>query len=272
MSIKYSFETFSYEMAKRTVILLYIVKGILMAIRRFFSGLMALLIAGVPMHIAVAEDQIVTEETQVSLIDMFKTDCEITDANYDQTVEYRYLSADGKTEKWYFSYLPEIDGLKRTNDAPRESKLFYEAGEKCDIREPHVHGYFNLDEYYIMPFDSEETDIAAFDCPFKKTKYVLKITPETLKVLHDFHLYRVCDNLLFLQDDLDYVKDSGYYGLVYLIPKKLEGDNFELDAIANSNTVARYDESMNGLLFTSNYGIYSEEPTTYEQQHFVLTK
>lgn len=224
------------------------------------------------MSVSKGENELAQEETQVPLIDMVKTEYEIIDANYDLTVEYRYISADKKTEKWYFSYLPFIDGLTRTSDKPRSAILVYQEGESCDIMEAHVHGYYNLSEGYIMPFESEENELNALGCDWRKTKLVMKIAPEVCKVLHDFHLYRVSDNLIFLEDDLQYIHEKGYYGLIYLIPRKIEGDRFELDGVANTDVVAEYNASMNGFLFSFDYAVYEEEPTTEDLLHFILTK
>ena len=93
---------------------------------RVFAGFLALTLMGCNPVIVKGEEQLVQEETQVELIDMFKVD--YSSPEY-QLYEHKYVSDDGKIEKWYVSYLPEIEGLKRTDEKRQIESAIYEDGE-----------------------------------------------------------------------------------------------------------------------------------------------
>ena len=82
---------------------------------RIFAGFLAFTLMGCKPMLVKGEEQLVQEETQVELIDVFKVDYDIAEPEYG-IYKHKYVSEDGKEEKWYVSYLPEIDGLKRTDE------------------------------------------------------------------------------------------------------------------------------------------------------------
>jgi len=237
-----------------------------------FTAALIAMLSGAPTTLVHAEGQSVTEETQVQLIDMFKVGYEIKDAVYSNATEYHYVSDDGKKDKWEWCYLSEIDGLKRTAEPPRDVNGEYTKGEKCDVKEPHVHGYYNLAEGYIMPFDCEDNRMTALGFEWLKTRLITKIDAKAMDVLHDFCLYRVVDNLIFMQTYIDYVQENGYYGFVFQIPTKIIGNSIELDGVAFTGTEPYYDESMDGYLYSYDYAFYEDEPKKEEQLHFTLTR
>jgi len=122
--------------------------------RKLLSGLFALLILGVHLSFSIGEEPSYQEEGQDQLMDIFKTDYSISPTNYSNLYEYKYVSADGLTEKWYCSYMPKIDGLTRSDnpdDISSTDHWDYAKGKQCDILEEQAYLYCGPVSLYFKP-------------------------------------------------------------------------------------------------------------------------
>jgi len=188
------------------------------------------------------------------LIEMFRTEYEIINPDYDDFYEYRYVSEDGEIEKWYCSYLPEIDGLKRTEEK-RWLEFWNDPEEICDIEQEHAHLHFERGTGFFRPsFNEEETDSQGMI----KLKPIVTISREALQVLNDYNLYRLSDLLTYMPADVENAKKGARQGLIYLIPNNINGDTFELDVVLYNSDTANYTADMNGWLVSWEYSYASE--------------
>ena len=193
---------------------------------RIFAGFLAFTLMGCKPILVKGEEQLVQEETQVELIDMFKVDyCGPEYAIY----EHKYVSEDGKEEKWLISYLPEIDGLKRTD----EKRIVEDEGFKKDTEQQFTgdyrYLYLNLDHVDLVAFNDDEVeltygeflDYGSIDYNFSsyiKTRLITQISNEALQILHDYGVYRVVDNVFTFPVVMNSAKENGASGLAYLKP------------------------------------------------------
>ena len=68
---------------------------------RIFAGFLAFTLMGCKPMLVKGEEQLVQEETQVELIDMFKVDYDIAEPEIHGIYKHKNVSEDGKEEKWY---------------------------------------------------------------------------------------------------------------------------------------------------------------------------
>lgn len=216
---------------------------------RIFAGLLALTLAGCKPALVSAENQLVQEDVQTELIEMFKTDYEITSPEMGVIYEHKYVSEDGKIEKWYVSYLPAIDGLKRTDEIRKINSVDGRFVE-CDIKEEHAHLYYNITKQsYDVPFYSEDAEIISNGDLFVKELVITQIDKEALEILRKYDLYRLSDNILCFENTLNYAYQCGYEGLAFIIPEKYDKkEGLTVRYVSYEDKEANYTEELNGYL------------------------
>lgn len=223
---------------------------------RVFAGLLVLTLAGCKPVLVNAEKQLVQEETQTKLIEMFKTDYEISSPEMGVIYEHKYVSEDEKIEKWYVSYLPEIDGLKRTDEKRKINSVDGRFTE-CDIKEEHAHLYYNITKQnYDVPFYSEDAEIISNGDLFVKELVITQIDKEALEILRKYDLYRLSDNILCFENTLNYAYQCGYEGLAFIIPEKYdEKEGLTVRYVSYEDKDANYTENLNGYLINPKYDV-----------------
>ena len=237
---------------------------------RIFAGFLAFTLMGCKPMLVKGEEQLVQEETQVELIDMFKVD--YSSPEY-QLYEHKYVSDDGKIEKWYVSYLPEIEGLKRTDEKRQIESAIYEDGEQ--LEGDYTYLYCNRKNLYVMPFDSEDNNILYNITPYVKTQMVTEISDEALKILHDYGVCRIVDNAIFFKKDMEIIKEQGKAGMALLKPLFIDENGLHVEIIGIPTTVTEYNhETMNGLLVLPELNSINDNyfKATEEQKQFVIKK
>ena len=250
---------------------------------RVFAGLLALTLAGCKPIIVKAEEELVQEEVQVQLIDMFKVDyCGPEYAIY----EHKYVSDDGKEEKWLISYLPEIDGLKRTEERRKVADEGFRKGMEQQFIGDYCYLYGNLRTQLVVPFDDKSVDLSydtyedygSFvynDDPYIKMQLITQISDEALQILHDYGVYRVVDNAIFFQLQMDVVRQNEAAGLAFLKPLFVDEEGLHVEIVGIPADTIDYDhESMNGLLSYPGVDVINEDyfDATEEEKKFVIKK
>ena len=221
--------------------------------KKLFSWLI-ILVLSVSTIPAMAKEKVVLEGEE--LIEMFKTNFGITnpydsdnpDYNtfYETVFEYKFVSEDGKIEKWYPCMEESLDGLTNTGIGRPVWKWDYISGDECDILEEHAHLHFDIPSGLMIPsFNESEFDK---DGRYRLSQ-IVKINKEALKILYDYKLYRIQDNIPYMQIDLTAVeKFDTLFGIVSLIPQKIEDNIFELEQVLNENKEPLYTNDMDGYL------------------------
>ena len=250
---------------------------------RIFAGFLAFTLMGCKPVLVKGEEQLVQEETQVELIDMFKVDyCGPEYAIY----EHKYVSEDGKEEKWLISYLPEIDGLKRTD----EKRIVEDDGFRKDTEHQftgdYCYLYGNLRTQEMVPFRESEVNLSYDtyedygsmiynDDPYIKTRDITSIPNEALQILHDYGVYRVVDNATNFQLQMDVVKSNSAAGLAFLKPLFIDEEGLHVEIVGIPADTVDYDhETMNGLLYYPGVEVINEDyyAATEEEKKFVIKK
>ena len=250
---------------------------------RIFAGFLAFTLMGCKPVLVKGEEQLVQEETQVELIDMFKVDyCGPEYAIY----EHKYVSEDGKKEKWLISYLPEIDGLKRTDEKRIVEDDGFRKNTEQQFTGDYCYLYANLSTQRYMPFNEEEVEISYDNYedygsitynyePYIKLQDITQISDEALQILHDYGVYRVVDNAIFFQVMMDAAKQSGASGLAYLKPLFIDEEGLHVEIVGIPVDTVDYDHgTMNGLLEYPGVEVINEDyyTATEEEKQFVIKK
>lgn len=242
---------------------------------------LVLILTATPM--ALAQDEVKTdgEEKPAELIDLFKIDYEITDPEYDVMYEHRYVSDDGKEERWYNSYLPEIDGLKRTDEKRKlESDRWVDDGSS-DFEGDYAYLYLCHENGYMMPFKHVTGEVMSssgnYYITFQghryiKTREIVSICDETMEVLHDYELYRLTDNVFIMKLALGVMFDTGKAGLAYLEPLSIENDTMTLKMHAITDKNGGYDhDTMNGMLIYADGNSVNKNFFTATEEEKIIT-
>lgn len=214
----------------------------------------------------------VGEESGNELLELFKTDYEVTGVRYDGFYENKYVSEDGQTEKWYCSHLPEIDGLKRTEEQGDRIYPSDAAQKACDIKERHAHLYANYKQY-MLPFYSEAESMIINTREWKKTSIVTQIDEKAKAILLKFDLVRLSDNATYLQVNIDDARKYGFKGLAHMVPIELTEDSIVLRVVPYYESEANYTEDMNGYLIYNNANTVTDEfETLTEEEKYITLK
>lgn len=250
---------------------------------RIFAGFLAFTLMGCKPVLVKGEEQLVQEETQVELIDMFKVD--FCGPEY-QIYEHKYVSEDGKEEKWLISYLPEIDGLKRTDERRLVEDEGYRETDEQQFTGDYCYLYANLSTQRYMPFNEDKVELS-YDTyedygsmiyngeNYIKTRMTAKISDEALQILHDYGVYRVVDNAIFFQVMMDAARQSGAAGLAYLRPLYIDEEGLHVEIIGIPvDTIDYNHETMNGLLEYPGADVINEKyyTATEKDKQFVIKK
>lgn len=227
---------------------------------KIYAGLLALTLAFNTPVLVKGEEQVVKTETQTELIQMFQTDYEITDLVCGEVTLNKYVSEDGKIEKWYSSYLPEIDGLKRTNETKIIKSAMAVDNEPCDIKQYHTHQYFHNSHGLLTPFVCGEDTIYFHNNSLYKTIFVSNENQEVLDILHEFEIYRISDNAFLYNAMMNNISQKGGIGIAGLQIESLDDSTLITNVVPLMNNGQGYDhETMNGLLLSPVYNAISIE-------------
>lgn len=212
--------------------------------KKTIAALLCLIMLVCLLPLAAAEEA--AFEPVPAFMDLFKLDYEITDPVYSNFLENKYVSEDGTIEKWYCSYLPTIDGLKRTEET-RRCDLVME--EPCDIQEEHAHLYYeDKEKYYLFPFYGEMPVEINKGFSFTKTRIITQVAPEALHYMKEYNLYRVSDNIVFYMIDAEAVQSGRFAAILYFKPEGFRDNTIVLTPFLLTDTAIGYCEDLNGLL------------------------
>ena len=216
---------------------------------RVFSGLLALTLAGCKPIIVKAEEELVQEEVQVKLIDMFKMqDADLSEPNFDG-FEYEYVSDDGKESKYYISYLKEIDGLKRTNNKRETNDLFSYNKSEYEFKGDYCYLYYDSEFGYLVPLFSKDLSVTINDVEYLRTNIISSATQEQIDILLETDTYRLTDNSVrLLPVAIKKRIRDGFIGAGIMEPLEITDDALtgKMDYVNQSDKV--YDETYDGYL------------------------
>ena len=245
---------------------------------RIFAGFLAFTLMGCKPVLVKGEEQLVQEETQVELIDMFKVDYDIAEPEYG-IYKHKYVSEDGKEEKWYVSYLPEIDGLKRTDEKIDVAPAKWVEGENCEFIGNYNYLYYNLVDGGLLPVDSSldlgENPIMINFEPYMKTKMINSVTEETRELLVNYGVYRAADMVSFFEAMKMGLIEQNKFGLALLKPLFIDEEGLHVEVIGIPvDEIAYNHETMNGLLYYPEANTIKDDyfTVTEEEKQFVIKK
>ena len=247
----------------------------------FIAMIFALILTVMPMALALGEAQPAGEEKPAELIDLFKIDYEITDPEYDAMYEHRYVSDDGKEERWYFSYLPEIDGLKRTDEKRKIESCKWVDDGSSDFEGDYAYLYMCRETGYLMPFKhttgGQLSSSGNYTMTFQghhylRLKDIVKISDEAMQILHDYDLHRLNDDIFNLKYNLSLFLEAGKAGLAYLEPLSIENDTMTLKIHAITDKDGGYDhDTMNGMLVYADGNSVNKDYFTATEEEKTIT-
>ena len=222
----------------------------MIATKRFLAWIIVLVLS-ISYFPALAKGNETVILDPAELIELLKIPYEIVDPEFDDLYEHKYVSEDGKIEKWFCSYEPMLDGLIRTDEKRWLEFWDYALDEKCGVEEEHAHLHHDeQDGLFIPSFNEENYD----EDGRHKYRPIVKINKEAMQLLNDYKVYRLIDNIHLLQVDIEGCKMLNHVGTIYLVPKMITDKNgLEATTILNDSDAAYYTSEMNGYLISNEY-------------------
>jgi len=212
--------------------------------KKTVAALLCLIMLVCLLPLAAAEEA--AFEPNPAFMDLFKLDYEITDPVYGAFYENKYVSDDGTIEKWYSSYLPTIDGLKRTGES-RKCDLALD--EPCDIQEEHAHLYLETKKHrYFLPFYSEEVYEYNGLYDYAKTPLITQVNKDSLFYMKKYNLHRITDNIAFMQIWTKHLTEGNIDRFLCFKPISVQSNIIVLEPVYLDATTSGYTNEMNGLL------------------------
>lgn len=247
---------------------------------RIFAGFLAFTLMGCKPMLVKGEEQLVQEETQVELIDMFKVDYDIAEPEYEG-YEHKYVSEDGKEEKWYVSYLPEIDGLKRTDERVAVTPVDWDYAKDEEFKGDYNYLYYNNFDAGLLPLhpsierEQGSNIILICDEIYSRTKTVTTISDEAREILINYGVYRASDMILLFDTMKEVFTEENKKGLSLLKPLFIDEEGLHVEVIGIPvDKIAYNHETMNGLLYYPEANTIKDDyfTTTQEEKQFVIKK